>query len=189
MGAFFCDTNVIHGFCHKNDFALKRNSCKYFLNKYPCNINDYFIPQIVKDELNHQKYVENRDAGQKLSEYEHDVIRKFTRCVDAFLREVEIFSTEKYGNPYLKDLAKLKVALQSVINIKARNQINDIEVTAEAIFWSLLTEYDSHNYLTTDRNDIANKSKRILRKANQCLNTQIKLEICDLINYYKIKNP
>lgn len=183
---FFCDTSVIHGFCHKSDSKIKKESCKFFLSEYPCEDNDYFVPEIVKEELIHQKNVLNRNAG-KLTPYEDDISRTFQRCVDAFLRKIVIISTKDYGEPYSKSIEKLRIRLQSVIKIKKQNQINDIEIVAESIFWSILTDYESHNLLTTDNTDIANdsKKKKIIRIANECLKIQITLEIIYLIGYYK----
>ena len=172
--SFFCDTGVIHGLCKGKDYHNK--SCKLFLNKYPINNYDYFVPKIVISELDHQKKVLNQKANN-LNPYEVSIARTFQRCVNAFLRDATTFHAQNHGIAHSKSLKNLIIELQKVIKITKRNQINDVEIVAQAVMWSLLTVYGSHNLLTVDKKDIVNRKKRILHISTKSLKTTVNLDI------------
>jgi hypothetical protein len=178
---FFCDTGVIHGACRINDHHEK--SCKFFLSKYPMKDYDYFVPKVVVNEITHQKYTLNRNAN-KLSPEEMSIARTFQRCVDAFLRNVTLFDAQEHGKPYMNNFNNLIIELQKVIHITGKNQINDIELIAQAIVWSTLNWYENHNLITVDKKDIASysKKKKIIHMASKCIKSQVKLEIVYLPN-------
>lgn len=181
--AFFCDTGVIRGICHPNDKNIKKRQASQFcIEKYPPKKYDYFVTQVVIDELDHQTLVTTRNA-RCLSIHEQNKARTFQRKVDAFLRNCV---TEFYIDDHeLANFNDLVITYQnSIFKVKTHNDHNDIQIIANAVFWNLLTNYNSHFFLTADNKDIGKKRNEIVKIAETILKRKISLKIIYTIEYY-----
>jgi hypothetical protein len=181
---FFCDTGAVIGVCDKQDTHYE--SCKFFFDKYPIVSYNYYLSETVKEELEHRKTKIARDA---LREYPqnlifHSYIRAVQRCMDQYLKKMKSFDCKEYSASYKERLDELILELQMVIGYETPNQINDTEITANAIIWSIIKDYELSQLITVDKKDLCNKEEKIIKTCERSLKEKINLKMIYLPNYY-----
>mgnify|MGYP001011239675 CR=1 FL=1 len=186
---FFCDTGAIIGVCDKQD--THHESCKFFFDKYPIDSYNYYISETVKNELEHRKTKIAKDA---LRDYPqnlifHSYIRSVQRYMDQYIKKMKPFDCNDFSLSYQERLNELILELQGVIGYKTPNQVNDTEITANAIIWSMIKNYTLSQLITVDKKDLCNKQEKIIKTCERSLKEKINLRMIYLPHYYYKKQP
>ncbi len=170
--AFFCDTGILYGRCYPSD--THHEACKKFLKKYPISRHEYFYPKIVLDELDNHK--RKLDRSNKLNKRERGYARTFQQCIDRLVAKMEEFDANS-KEEFIDDFQQLLKELPKVIDAITYNQLNDVEIIANAIIWSLITRNDKKTLITVDGLDLSNNQDKIIEKAINTAKCPITLEI------------
>ena len=179
---FFLDTGVIRGLCDKLD--PHNQSCEFFFNKYPIEIFEYVIPTTVIDELNYYKHKLTKDVScNPLNKIYFTYIRQVQQYIDLYISQMTHFEcpeTEKI------DLNNVIVNIQPIIGFDSHNKRNDIQITGEAIIWSINSNKTSNSLITVDKYDIYRNKNKIIRSCEKKLNCSLQIYFVYLPEYFKL---
>jgi hypothetical protein len=182
---FFCDTGVIIGLCDMNDHH--HNSCKFFFDKYPVETHHYYTIEIIEKELKNKKrkLEVNTLKNHPQAKILHVYVRRVQQCIDIYLKKMKSFNCKDHGETSINQLKNLIVCIQPIIGVEAINQVNDIEIVANGIVWSLVKDYDSPRLITVDNKDLSRNELKIVKESEKTLKEHVPLKILYLPNYLK----
>ncbi|MEN4018906.1 MAG: hypothetical protein PQ968_10770 [Methanobacterium sp.] len=95
------------------------------------------------------------------------------------------YNCKDHGETSINQLKNLIVCIQSIIGVEAINQVNDIEIVANGIVWSLVKDYDSPRLITVDNKDLSRNELKIIKESEKTLKEHVPLKILYLPNYLK----
>jgi len=182
---FFCDTGVLIGLCDIRDYH--HNTCKFFFDKYPVENHRYYIIEIVEKELKNKKRKLGINAfnNHPQAKILHSYVRRAQQCIDIQLRKMNYFNCKDHGKNSVNQLKNLILCIQPIIGVEAINQVNDIEIVANAIVWSLVKDYDFPGLITVDNKDLGRNASKIIKESEKALKDHVPLKFVYLPDYLK----